>query len=123
MWFSADILGLFSFNVGPFSPNVVLRHPLFSFNLVPEPRMFSGRGVYILGPLHVGEPELVIAPTEDRLFALWFHTQWTNACALWNTRYMDLAQNHLRSKGSEVLGDRNLAYVLVRNADLGIRFE
>jgi hypothetical protein len=36
---------------------------------------------------------------------------------------MDLALNHLRSKGSEVLGDRNLAYVLVRNADLGIRFE
>jgi hypothetical protein len=46
MCFSADILGLFSINVGPFSPNVVLRHPLFSINLVPKQRMFSGRYIY-----------------------------------------------------------------------------
>jgi hypothetical protein len=25
------------------------------------------------------EPELLIAPTEDRLFVFWFYTQWTNS--------------------------------------------
>jgi len=43
----------FSINVGSFSLNLVLRRPLFSINLVPKQRMFSGRGVYVLRPLHL----------------------------------------------------------------------
>jgi hypothetical protein len=34
MWFSADVIGLFSINVVPFSRNVVLSGPLFSANVV-----------------------------------------------------------------------------------------
>jgi hypothetical protein len=38
----ADVVGLFSNNVGPSSP-------LFSINLVPKQRMFSGQALYVLG--------------------------------------------------------------------------
>jgi hypothetical protein len=53
IWSRADVIGLFSNNVGPFSRNVVPSGPLFSINLVPkqrcfwaEPFMFSGRYTY-----------------------------------------------------------------------------
>ena len=59
MWAEADILGLFSNNVVSFSCNLVLRRPLFSINLVPKQQMFSGRGVYVLGPLHITFEQLL----------------------------------------------------------------
>ena len=50
IWAGADVFGLFSNNVGPFSIIVALSGPLFSINLVPKQRcfwakrfMFSGR--------------------------------------------------------------------------------
>ena len=52
-WFLADVLGLFSINVGPFSRNVVPSDRIFSINLVPKQRMFSVPVIYVLGPLHV----------------------------------------------------------------------
>jgi hypothetical protein len=49
----ADVLGLSSNNLAPFSPNVVLSTRIFSANPVPEKRMFSGPAIYVLGPLHL----------------------------------------------------------------------
>jgi hypothetical protein len=54
MWVLADVVGLFSINVGPFSPNVGRDHRIFSANLVPKRRMLLGQAVYVLGPLQVG---------------------------------------------------------------------
>jgi hypothetical protein len=53
MWSSADVLGLFSTNVGPFSRNVVPSRPLFSINLVRKSGMFLGQAIYVLGPLQL----------------------------------------------------------------------
>jgi hypothetical protein len=55
LWFLADILGLFSNNVGPFSSNVVLKVFLFSANPVPKQRMLLVRAVYVLRPLQILE--------------------------------------------------------------------
>ena len=52
-WFLADVLGLFSINVGPFSRNVVPSDRIFSINLVPKQRMFSVPVIYVLGPLQI----------------------------------------------------------------------
>ena len=54
MWALADVVGLFSINVGPFSRNVGRDHRIFSANVVPNRRMLSGRPSYVLGPLQVG---------------------------------------------------------------------
>jgi hypothetical protein len=54
MWVLADVVGLFSINVGPFSRNVSPSRPMFSANVGPNRPMLSGRGVYVLGPLHIG---------------------------------------------------------------------
>jgi len=56
MWSSPDVIGQFSPNVVSFSPNVVLRDPLFSLNVVSKPRMLSVRGNYVLSSLHLGRP-------------------------------------------------------------------
>jgi hypothetical protein len=53
-WFLADVLGLFSIKVGPFSRNVVPSAQIFSMNLVLKTRMFSVPTIYVLGPLQIG---------------------------------------------------------------------
>jgi hypothetical protein len=53
LWFLADVFGLFSNNVGPFSFNVVLGSPLFSANVGPKQRMLSSQAIYVLGPLQI----------------------------------------------------------------------
>src|SRR5215470_6725672 len=53
MWVLADVVGLFSIIVGPFSPNVGRRQRIFSANLGPKRRMLSGRAVYVIGPLQL----------------------------------------------------------------------
>jgi hypothetical protein len=53
MWALADVVGLFSIIVGPFSPNVGRRQRIFSANVGPKRRMLSGRAVYVIGPLHL----------------------------------------------------------------------
>ena len=53
MWVLADVVGLFSINVGPFSRNVSPSRPMFSANVGPNRPMLLGRGVYVLGPLHI----------------------------------------------------------------------
>src|SRR6516165_9865837 len=53
MWSSPDVIGQFSPNVVSFSPNVVLRDPLFSLNSVSKPRMLSVRGNYVLSSLQL----------------------------------------------------------------------
>jgi hypothetical protein len=53
MWVLADVVGLFSIKVGPFSANVGLDQRIFSANLGPKRRMLSGQAVYVLGPLHI----------------------------------------------------------------------
>ena len=63
-WFLADVLGLFSINVGPFSRNVVPSDRIFSINLVPKHRMFSVPVIYVLGPLHL-TPQVTPAKTPD----------------------------------------------------------
>ena len=52
-WFLADVLGLFSINVVPFSRNVVPSARIFSINPVPKTRMFSVPAIYVLGPLQI----------------------------------------------------------------------
>jgi hypothetical protein len=49
----ADVIGLSSNNLVPFSPNVVLSTRIFSANPVPKKRMFSVPAIYVLGPLHL----------------------------------------------------------------------
>jgi hypothetical protein len=49
LWFLAKVIRLFSNNMGSFSRN-----------LVPKQRMFSGRGVYVLRPLHLNALTLFI---------------------------------------------------------------
>jgi hypothetical protein len=49
MWSSADILGLFSLNVGSFSRNVVLSSPSFSLNVVRDGRCFQARAFIFSG--------------------------------------------------------------------------
>ena len=65
-WFLADVLGLFSANVGPFSRNVVPGAWIFSINVVSKPRMFSIPAIYVLDPLQVpvrvAPPVAVVAP-------------------------------------------------------------
>ena len=51
MWVLADVVGLFSIKVGPFSLNVGQDHRIFSTNLGPKRRMLLGQAVYVLGPL------------------------------------------------------------------------
>jgi len=53
MWVLADVVGLFSVIVGPFSRNVGRSHPIFSANLGRKQRMLSGPADYVLGPLHL----------------------------------------------------------------------
>jgi hypothetical protein len=65
MWVGADVFGLFSNNVGPFSSNVVSSGPLFSINLIPKPRMFLGQAIYVLRSLN-----LVPALGENSRFAV-----------------------------------------------------
>jgi len=40
MWVLADVVGLFSINVGPFSPNVGRRQRIFSAKLGPKSRCY-----------------------------------------------------------------------------------
>ena len=53
MWVLADVVGLFSIKVGPFSPNVGRDYWIFSANLGLKRRMLSGQTVYVLWPLHI----------------------------------------------------------------------
>ena len=53
IWAGPDVLGSFLLNAGPFSNNVDLSGPLFSANVGPKPRMFSGRAVYVFRSLHL----------------------------------------------------------------------
>jgi len=53
MWALADVVGLFSNNVGPFSPNVGQRVRIFSANVGPNRPMLSGRGIYVLRSLQI----------------------------------------------------------------------
>jgi hypothetical protein len=53
MWVLADVVGLFSIKVVPFSPNVGRDHRIFSANLGPKRWMLSGQAVYVIGPLHL----------------------------------------------------------------------
>jgi hypothetical protein len=53
MWVVADVIGLFSLNVVSFSFNVGQKARIFSINVVPKWPMLSGRGVYVIGPLHI----------------------------------------------------------------------
>jgi hypothetical protein len=53
MWVLADVVGLFSTNVGSFSRNVGRSGLMFSANVVPNPRMLSGPASYVLGPLQL----------------------------------------------------------------------
>jgi hypothetical protein len=53
IWARPDVLGSFLLNAGPFSNNVGLSGPLFSANVGPKPRMFSGRAVYVFRSLHL----------------------------------------------------------------------
>ena len=55
LWSSPDVIGLFSNNVVSFSPNVVLRGPLFSLNSVSKLRMLSVSADYVLGSLQVAK--------------------------------------------------------------------
>ena len=64
MWSSPDVIGQFSPNVVSFSPNVVLRDPLFSLNVVSKPRMLSVRGNYVLSSLQVRASSSMPAPHE-----------------------------------------------------------
>jgi hypothetical protein len=49
LWFLADVIGLFSNNVGPFSLNLVPRASLFSANLVPKRGCYRARGFMLSG--------------------------------------------------------------------------
>ena len=53
MWVLADVVGLFSIKVGPFSANVGQDRRILSANLGPKRRMLSGQAVYVIGPLHL----------------------------------------------------------------------
>ena len=53
MWVLRDVLGPFPTNVGSFSRNVGRSAPIFSANLGPQRRMFSGPAVYVLGSLQI----------------------------------------------------------------------
>ena len=53
MWVLADVVGLFSINVGSFSRNVGRSERIFSANVGQKPRMLSGPAVYVLGPLQI----------------------------------------------------------------------
>jgi hypothetical protein len=53
MWVLADVVGLFSIKVVPFSPNLGRDHRIFSANLGPKRRMLLGQAVYVLGPLQI----------------------------------------------------------------------
>jgi hypothetical protein len=56
MWVLADVVGLFSIIVGPFSLNVGRHQRIFSANLGPKRRMLSGQAVYVIGPLQLSFP-------------------------------------------------------------------
>jgi len=58
MWALADVVGLFSNNVGPFSPNVGQRVRIFSANVGPNRPMLSGRGIYVLRSLQLDDATL-----------------------------------------------------------------
>jgi hypothetical protein len=49
-WVLADVLGLFSPNVGSFSANVVPSARIVSANPVPKRPMLSSPAIYVLGP-------------------------------------------------------------------------
>jgi hypothetical protein len=49
-WFPADVIGLLSVNVGPFSWNVGQNTWIFSMNVVPERRMLSVPAIYVIDP-------------------------------------------------------------------------
>src|SRR5215470_7783282 len=70
MWVLADVVGLFSIIVGPFSPNVGRRQRIFSANLGPKRRMLSGRAVYVIGPLHLSCPQVVAQESVENFRAL-----------------------------------------------------
>jgi hypothetical protein len=53
LWVLADVLGLFSFNVGPFSRNVGPGDRIFSSNVGRHRPMLSGRTVYVLRSLQI----------------------------------------------------------------------
>src|SRR4051794_11070371 len=55
IWSRSDVIGLFSINAVSFSPNVVLRAPLFSPNSVWKRAMLSVLAVYVLSSLQLGE--------------------------------------------------------------------
>ena len=54
MWFLADVIGLFSIIVVPFSRNVGQSDRILSANVVPKQRMLSFPVIYVIGPLVVG---------------------------------------------------------------------
>ncbi len=53
MWVLADVVGLFSIIVGPFSRNVGRSARIFSANLGRKRQMLSGPANYVLRPLHL----------------------------------------------------------------------
>jgi hypothetical protein len=63
MWVLADVVGLFSINVGPFSRNLGSDHRIFSANVVPNRRMLLGPAIYVCGPLHVALRPHLTRPT------------------------------------------------------------
>jgi hypothetical protein len=56
MWFLADVVGLFSINVGSFSRNLGWSVRIFSANVGQKRRMLSGPAIYVLGPLQITPP-------------------------------------------------------------------
>jgi hypothetical protein len=53
MWVVADVVGLFSINVGSFSRNLGRSVRIFSANVGQKHRMLSGPASYVLGPLQL----------------------------------------------------------------------
>src|SRR3954451_11625004 len=66
----ADVIGLSSNNLVPFSPNVVLSTRIFSTNPVPKKRMFSVPAIYVLGPLQLVMTERLDSLGLDPIAAL-----------------------------------------------------
>jgi len=66
LWFPADVFGLFSNNVGPFSINLVPSGPLFSANVVREWAMFLGQAIYVLEALQLWRALMRASPQSSQ---------------------------------------------------------
>ena len=65
MWAGGDFFGPLSANVGPFSMNAGRSVPLFSINVVPKVRMFSGPSDYVFRSLQLRIAFILDSPAED----------------------------------------------------------